>query len=46
LHQVTLWLAGAVAVLGGIYYFFVHRHMKAGPSTDRPESHPDDQSRT
>ena len=29
LHRVSLWLLGAVAVLGGIYYFFVHRHMKA-----------------
>jgi membrane protein DedA with SNARE-associated domain len=29
IHQVTLWLGGAVLVLGGIYYFFVHRHMKA-----------------
>ena len=26
--HVTLWLAGAVLVLGGLYYFFVHRHMK------------------
>ena len=31
IHRVTLWLFGAVVVLGGIYYFFVHRHMKAGP---------------
>jgi membrane protein DedA with SNARE-associated domain len=29
LRSVTLWLAGALAVLGGVYYFFVHRHMKA-----------------
>ena len=27
-HRVTLWLAGAMLVLGGLYYFFVHRHMK------------------
>jgi membrane protein DedA with SNARE-associated domain len=26
LHRVTLWLAGALAVLGALYYFFVHRH--------------------
>lgn len=26
-HRVTLWLAGAMLVLGGLYYFFVHRHM-------------------
>ena len=25
--HVTLWLAGAMLVLGGLYYFFVHRHM-------------------
>jgi len=32
LHRITLWLAGAMVVLGGLYYFFVHRHMKvAGP---------------
>ena len=28
LHRVTLWLAGVMTVLGGMYYFFVHRHMK------------------
>ena len=28
LHRITLWLAGAMVVLGGLYYFFVHRHMK------------------
>lgn len=28
LHRITLWLAGAMLVLGGLYYFFVHRHMK------------------
>src|SRR5438445_4208873 len=27
LHRITLWLGGAVVVLGGVYYFFVHRHM-------------------
>ena len=27
-HRVTLWLAGAMLVLGGLYYFFVYRHMK------------------
>ena len=26
-HRVTLWLAGAMVALGGLYYFFVHRHM-------------------
>jgi membrane protein DedA with SNARE-associated domain len=28
LHSLTLWLGGAMLVLGGLYYFFVHRHMK------------------
>lgn len=27
MHRVTLWLLGAVVVLGSLYYFFVHRHM-------------------
>jgi membrane protein DedA with SNARE-associated domain len=29
LHRLTLWLVGAVVVLGAIYWFFVHRHLKA-----------------
>ena len=28
LHRISLWLVGAAAVLGGLYYVFVHRHMK------------------
>jgi membrane protein DedA with SNARE-associated domain len=28
LRHVTIWLGGAVLVLGGLYYFFVHRHMR------------------
>lgn len=28
LHQVTLWAVGALAVLGAIYYFFVHRYTR------------------
>jgi membrane protein DedA with SNARE-associated domain len=28
LHRITLWVAGAVLALGGVYYFFVHRHMR------------------
>jgi membrane protein DedA with SNARE-associated domain len=28
LRRVTLWLAGAVLVLGGLYWLFVHRHMR------------------
>jgi membrane protein DedA with SNARE-associated domain len=31
IHQVLLWLAGALAVLGALYYFFVHRHFAAKP---------------
>jgi membrane protein DedA with SNARE-associated domain len=31
MHAVTLWLGGAMLVLGSLYYFFVHRQMKAGP---------------
>ncbi len=27
LHRLTLWVGGAMLVLGGLYYFFVHRHM-------------------
>ena len=30
LHHVMLWVGGAMLVLGGLYYFFVHRHMTAG----------------
>jgi membrane protein DedA with SNARE-associated domain len=29
LRRVTLWLGGAMLALGAIYYFFVHRQMKA-----------------
>ena len=28
LHRITLWLGGAMLVLGGLYYFMVHRQMK------------------
>ena len=28
LHRISLWVIGAVVVLGGLYYAFVHRHMK------------------
>ena len=30
LHHISMWLGGAMLVLGGLYYFFVHRHMKRG----------------
>ncbi|MFT3870350.1 MAG: DedA family protein [Nibricoccus sp.] len=29
LHRITLWAVAAFVVLGVVYYFFVHRHMKA-----------------
>ena len=38
MHAVTLWLGGAMLVLGSLYYVFVHRHMKAdvkAASSDR-----------
>jgi|SRR5690348_1884158 len=35
LHRVTLWLAGTALVLGGLYYFFVHRHMVRKPEGGR-----------
>ncbi|MEY4387372.1 MAG: hypothetical protein RLY20_2655 [Verrucomicrobiota bacterium] len=30
MHKVTFWLIGFLAVVGGLYYAFVHRHMKSG----------------
>jgi membrane protein DedA with SNARE-associated domain len=30
-HRIALWVAGFVLVLGGIYYVFVHRHMRKMP---------------
>lgn len=31
MHRVSLWLGGAMIVLGSIYYFFVHRQMRTHP---------------
>jgi membrane protein DedA with SNARE-associated domain len=28
LHHISMWLGGGMLLLGGLYYFFVHRHMK------------------
>jgi hypothetical protein len=28
LHHISMWLGGAMLVLGGLYYFAVHRQMK------------------
>jgi membrane protein DedA with SNARE-associated domain len=33
MHRVTFWLAGFLVVVGVMYYFFVHRHMKAENKT-------------
>jgi membrane protein DedA with SNARE-associated domain len=33
LHRITLWLLGAITVLGLLYYFFVHRYMKRKPAS-------------
>jgi membrane protein DedA with SNARE-associated domain len=33
MHHVILWLGGAALVLGGLYYFFVHRHMAMSPKS-------------
>ena len=30
LHRMSIWIGGAMLVLGGLYYFFVHRYMKRG----------------
>jgi membrane protein DedA with SNARE-associated domain len=38
LHRISLWLGGAMLVLGTLYYLFVHRHMRAerAVSTGQP----------
>jgi hypothetical protein len=28
MHKVTYWLLGFLLIVGVMYYFFVHRHMK------------------
>lgn len=33
MHKVTFWLLGFLAIVGLLYYFFVHRHMKADKTT-------------
>jgi membrane protein DedA with SNARE-associated domain len=38
LHRITIWLAGAMLVLGAIYYFFVHRQMKRASTSFPPSS--------
>ncbi len=38
LHRISQWLAGAMLLLGAMYYFFVHRHMKKHPQPVNPDS--------
>ena len=38
LHRVSLWLGGAMLVLGGMYYFFVHRHITKKPEAGSQKS--------
>ena len=33
LHRISIWLGGSMLVLGVMYYFFVHRHIKKSGST-------------
>jgi len=33
MHRVMAWVGGAALVLGGLYYFFVHRHMAKSPES-------------
>jgi len=33
LRHVTMWLGGAALVMGALYYFFVHRHLKKKPES-------------
>jgi membrane protein DedA with SNARE-associated domain len=35
-HRISIWLGGAVLVLGGMSYFFVHRQMKRAKPSDTP----------
>lgn len=41
LHRITLWAVGAIAVLGLMYYFLVHRFMKPRPAPNGAEPKPD-----
>jgi len=27
-HRISLWVGGLMLVIGALYYFFVHRHMR------------------
>jgi membrane protein DedA with SNARE-associated domain len=38
MHRVVFWVGGTALVLGGLYYFFVHRHMTKKPEIRNPKS--------
>ena len=38
LHRITIWVIGAVVVLGALYYFLVHRYMKPASGTQSTDS--------
>jgi membrane protein DedA with SNARE-associated domain len=38
LHRISLYVGVAMLALGGLYYFFVHRHMKNKPTKGGSES--------
>lgn len=40
LHRITLWVLGAIAVLGTLYYVLVHRYMKPIPAQPAPTEKP------
>jgi hypothetical protein len=27
-HRISLWVGGLTLLIGALYYFFVHRHMR------------------
>jgi membrane protein DedA with SNARE-associated domain len=37
MHQVTFWLLGFVVIVGAMYYFFVHRHMKSAGANPKAQ---------
>ncbi len=38
MHKVVFWVGGTALVLGGLYYFFVHRHMTKKSEIRNPKS--------
>jgi membrane protein DedA with SNARE-associated domain len=39
-HRISAWVGGGMLVLGGMYYFFVHRQMKKLPPDSKPAKQP------